>query len=166
MSDTAPTAPKKAPLLLQLDGKLPPRARKSERLRSRSTPPSHRFSEVPARSGDEVGVGVALGVGRGARESPATFFSQPPSSLQPIDVSFPVEIAGPCNGLWFRVVRHDSHSGGCEFSPFRVPVTADFFYSVTKYLCADACALTREGAAKWLRFGLFGSSIRCDSTGI
>ena len=92
---------------------------------------------------------MALGVGRGAGESPATFFSPPPLMIVASTyVSFPVEIAGPCNGSSFGSVWADSHSGGCKFSPLRVPVAAEFFCRVMKYLCVGLRALTREGASK------------------
>ena len=79
---------------------------------------------------------------------------------------FPLKLPVPATARRLEAFELTTTQGGCEFSPFRVPVAADFFPRVTKYLCAGACALTREGASKWPRFGLFGSSIRCDSTGI
>ena len=98
----------------------PPLKRGRHGLRPRSTPPSHRFSEVPARSGDEVGVGVALGVGRGAGESPATFFSPPPSSLQPMYL-FPLKLPVPATAFgseWFGTI---ATRGGASSPPFACP---------------------------------------------
>ena len=90
------------------------------RPRSRSTPPSHRFSGVPARSGDEVGVGVALGVGRGAGESPATFFSPPPSSLQPMYL-LPLNLPLPATARRLETFGLTATRGGVSSPPFACP---------------------------------------------
>ena len=98
---------------------------KNIRLRSRSTPPSHRFSEVPARTGDEVGVGVALGVGRGAGESPATFFSPPPSSLQPMYL-LPLNLPLPATAFGLRRFGLTATRGGVSSPPFACPLRLIF----------------------------------------